>query len=124
MNWLTIKNVSISIVFISVLAITACDSDSVNGASDVEGSGAVVDTGQTQCYDNENPISPPGVGEPFYGQDGQFDGVSFSFRDNGNGTVTDLNTGLVWQQIPAMTKYDFYSAGTYANSQTSNAGSS
>lgn len=60
----------------------------------------VVDTAQTNCYDNANPISAPAAGQPFYGQDAQFQGAQFSLRDNGDGTITDLNTGLMWQQTP------------------------
>ncbi|MFX1563136.1 MAG: DUF1566 domain-containing protein [Promethearchaeota archaeon] len=60
----------------------------------------IVDTGQTSCYDNTDVITPPSSGAAFYGQDAQFDGVQPSYQDNGDGTVTDLNTGLMWQQTP------------------------
>ena len=33
---------------------------------------AIVDTGQTKCYDNRGEIAPPKPGQPFYGQDAQF----------------------------------------------------
>jgi hypothetical protein len=56
----------------------------------------VVDTGQTKCYDNRGEMTPPQRGEPFFGQDGQFQGPQPAYKDNGNGTVTDLNTGLTW----------------------------
>ncbi|MFH1242584.1 MAG: DUF1566 domain-containing protein [Pseudomonadota bacterium] len=56
------------------------------------------DTGQHKCYDNEKEIPCPSPGQPFYGQDAQYQGYQLSYTDNGNGTVTDLNTGLVWQQ--------------------------
>jgi hypothetical protein len=59
-----------------------------------------VDTNQSTCYDNEAEIACPGPGEAFYGQDAQHDGLPPSYVDNGDGTVTDLNTGLVWQQTP------------------------
>ena len=32
-------------------------------------------------------------GEPFFGQDGFYEGPKPGYRDNGDGTVTDLNTG-------------------------------
>ncbi len=61
----------------------------------------LVDTGQTGCYDaNGAVITCPAKGAAFYGQDAQFTGNAFSFTDNGNGTVTDNVTGLVWQQTP------------------------
>ncbi|CAK8724559.1 DUF1566 domain-containing protein [Candidatus Electrothrix aarhusensis] len=57
------------------------------------------DTGQTSCYDADgNEILCPAEGEPFYGQDAQYQGVAPSYTDNGDGTVTDNNTGLMWQK--------------------------
>ena len=56
----------------------------------------VVDTGQTKCYDNNGEIAPPKPGQPFYGQDAQHPGPAPSYRDNGDGTVSDLNTRLIW----------------------------
>ena len=60
----------------------------------------VVDTGQTECYDSRIEIASPEEGEPFYGQDAQYDGIQPAYQDNGDGTVTDMNTGLMWQQNP------------------------
>jgi hypothetical protein len=60
----------------------------------------IVDTGQVQCYNNSRVISCPEPGEAFYGQDAQHDGDQPAYKDNGDGTVTDLNTGLMWQQDP------------------------
>ncbi len=56
----------------------------------------IVGTGQTRCYDNHHPISPPQPGQPFYGQDAQHPGPKPAYRDLGDGTIADLNTGLVW----------------------------
>ncbi|NQT74390.1 MAG: DUF1566 domain-containing protein [Chloroflexi bacterium] len=60
----------------------------------------IVDTGQKTCYDNSVAITYPEEGEAFYGQDAQYAGAQPNYRDNGDGTVTDLNTGLMWQQDP------------------------
>ena len=60
----------------------------------------VVDTGQTNCYNNTQAIPAPLPGQAFYGQDAQEPGVPAAYRNNGNGTVTDLNTGLMWQRSP------------------------
>ena len=62
------------------------------------GAYAVVDTGQTNCYNNTTNISPPAPGQPFYGQDGNIAGKQPSYRTNSDGTVSDLNTGLMWVQ--------------------------
>ena len=56
------------------------------------------DTGIHKCYDAGKEIPCPSPGQPFYGQDAQYDGPQPAYRDNGDGTVTDLNTGLMWQQ--------------------------
>lgn len=56
----------------------------------------VVDTGQTTSYRSN-------AGELF-GQNAQYAGHAPSCRDNGDGTITDLNTGLMWTQNPGMKK--------------------
>jgi hypothetical protein len=62
----------------------------------------VVDTQQAGCYDDAQQITCPDPGEPFHGQDAQYHGVACAYVGNGDGTVTDLNTGLTWQQTPAL----------------------
>ncbi|MBD3399415.1 MAG: DUF1566 domain-containing protein [Candidatus Coatesbacteria bacterium] len=96
-----------------LFAVAACDSVAAAGDGEAAGDGSVVDTEQSTCYDNTGPINPPGSGEAFYGQDAQYDGVQPSYRDNGDGTVTDLNTGLVWQQDFAG-RMSWEEAGDYA----------
>lgn len=61
---------------------------------------SIVDTGQAICYDNSAEMSCPGSLERFSGQDAQYLGNQPGYADNGDGTVTDLNTGLMWQQDP------------------------
>lgn len=58
----------------------------------------IVDTDQKKCYNTISQINPPAPGEAFFGQDAQYDGFQPSYQDNGDGTVTDLVTGLMWQQ--------------------------
>lgn len=60
----------------------------------------IVDTGQNRCYSDSREIPYPKKGEPFYGQDAQYTANSPSYSDNGDGTVTDLVTGLMWQKTP------------------------
>ena len=60
----------------------------------------LVDTRQTICYDDEISVSCPAQGEAFYGQDGSYEQAQPSYQDNGDGTVTDGITGLMWQQDP------------------------
>ena len=61
----------------------------------------VVDTGQDQCFGSELPIDCPDPGEPFRGQDAQYEGAAPSFEVGDDGlTVFDLQTGLTWVQCP------------------------
>lgn len=60
----------------------------------------IVGTGQTACYGDRGPIDPPDPGEPFCGQDAQRGTTPPHYRDNGDGTVTDTVTGLMWQRDP------------------------
>ena len=63
-----------------------------------------VDTGQDRCYNNTHEIRYPTPGDAFFGQDAQYRGAGPSYRDNGDGTVTDLVTGLMWQKDPGPKK--------------------
>ena len=56
----------------------------------------IPDSGQTKCYDATGETVCPLPEEPFFGQDANYQGPPFSLMDNQDGTVTDLNTGLVW----------------------------
>lgn len=61
----------------------------------------VVDTNQTKCYNNTVEITPPAAGQPFYGQDAQYQGNQPSYTLSGDGlTVYDNNTKLTWQRSP------------------------
>jgi len=64
------------------------------------GSFSVVDTGQDTCYDDSGAIPCPDPGEAFYGQDAQHTGNTPGYTDNGDGTITDNVTGLMWQKSP------------------------
>lgn len=60
---------------------------------------AIADTGQSRCYGPHGPIACPArPDEPFFGQDAQFRRHPQRYRDNGDGTVSDLVTGLMWEK--------------------------
>lgn len=69
----------------------------------------IVDTGQNTCYNDASEISFPSEGSAFYGQDAQYYGTQPSYQDNGDGTITDLNTGLMWVKDPG-DKMTYYQA--------------
>jgi hypothetical protein len=65
-----------------------------------EGPYPIVDTGQTAFYGNTNAIAEPTDGDTFSNQDASYTGNQPSYTDNGDGTITDNVTGLMWAQTP------------------------
>jgi len=60
---------------------------------------AVAPTGQTACYGADGHVMACALrGAALSGQDAQHATTTLRYRDNGDGTVSDLNTGLMWQQ--------------------------
>jgi hypothetical protein len=77
---------------------------------------AVVDTGQLVCYGvNGEAIPAPPPGQPLHGQDAQYRGLPPTYHGNTNGTVTDLNTGLIWQKTPPKEPLTWQQAKEYAD---------
>ncbi len=96
----------------------------------------VVDTGQTQCFNNHQSISCPFMNESFYGQDSNYIGNQPNYTlsgdgltvydnvtgltwqqnpdRNGDGTVTDQATSLMWMQSDSLTNYNWQEALEYA----------
>jgi len=83
----------------------------------------IVETGVHDFYSNTAKIAAPKVGEAFYGQDASYQGFEPSYTDNGNGTITDNVTGLIWQKdmgskityTDAFTKADTMTLGGYTD---------
>lgn len=62
----------------------------------------VVDTKQHYCFSDTSVIS---CGQSFTEQDAQYQGNEPSYTDNGNGTITDNNTGLMWTKAAETKQY-------------------
>jgi hypothetical protein len=74
----------------------------------------VPDTGQSKCYDDTREIPCPNLGDPFFGQDGNYQGSQPSYQLSADSLiVTDLNTGLMWQQADDGIPKDWASAISY-----------
>jgi hypothetical protein len=60
----------------------------------------IIDTGQQICYGNRSRMACTAPNRSFfgdfYGQDAQYRGVQPRYKDNHDGTINDLNTGLMW----------------------------
>ncbi|MBU2997253.1 DUF1566 domain-containing protein [Cellulophaga baltica] len=76
----------------------------------------LTDTGQDKFYnDKGEEIAAPKEGEKYYGQDAQFIGIHPAYTDNNDGTITDINTGLMWQKTPDFERHNFYDAFKYVD---------
>ncbi|AGF76657.1 Protein of unknown function (DUF1566) [Desulfocapsa sulfexigens DSM 10523] len=74
------------------------------------------DTGQNKCYDAQGAeIVCPTAGQPFLGQDAQYQGATSVFRDNGNQTVSDQQSGLMWMKSSDDIARRWQDAITYCN---------
>ncbi|WP_415718561.1 DUF1566 domain-containing protein [Maridesulfovibrio sp.] len=79
-----------SILTFIVAAILTCP------ATVWAGNYPIVDSGQEACFDNSRQIQCPAKGDSFYGQDAQYKGNQPRYKDNGDGTISDIVTGLMW----------------------------
>jgi len=105
------------LVFVSVvlmLTLTGCGTEE-NTASEANdpGSYKITDTGQTTSYNDDGDEISPEEGDAYYGQDGNYTGTAESFTDNGDTTITDNVTGLMWQQVPSDDHMSYEEAQAY-----------
>ncbi|MCG8698951.1 MAG: DUF1566 domain-containing protein [Bacteroidales bacterium] len=77
----------------------------------------IIHTGVTEYSGSTSSISKPSKSDSFYGQDADYLNNIANYTDNGNGTITDNITGLVWQKDPGE-KMTFPDCFTNANSST------
>ncbi|MBI4789724.1 MAG: DUF1566 domain-containing protein, partial [Chloroflexi bacterium] len=91
-----------AVLLLGVLTLIACSATTIGAQTiaSVTLSYAIVDTGQTHCYNNTQQIVCPQTSAAFFGQDAQYSGNAPRYQDNGDGTITDLTTGLMWQTSP------------------------
>ncbi|MEP5339773.1 MAG: DUF1566 domain-containing protein [Algibacter sp.] len=98
----TMKIVFINLV-IGTLLLSSCDDDDNTSTiepndnlPDITGF-PIVGTNQTTFFDLETATSTQSEGDDFYGQNANYLGNIPNYEDNGDGTVTDMVTGLMWQ---------------------------
>ena len=108
------KLIFLAILAASVLVATGCNTASVSQNHETpKVSYVVTDSLQSVAYDDEGNIIEVSEGEAYYGQDSHYTTVLPSYTDNGDGTVTDNNTGLMWQQDPPSDKMSYEEAVEY-----------
>lgn len=123
------KKFAISTVAILVICLSGCSdslvaSKSITTVNNMKASTpkvqfVIVDTSQDRCFDNVGgDLKCPEEGGVLYGQDAQYSGVQASYTDNGDKTVTDNNTGLMWQKTPDFDQYSYDDAINYCRGLT------
>ena len=75
---------------------------------------SIVDTEQDRCFSDVQEVPYPAARQPFFGQDAQYQGLTPAYKDNGDGTITDLNTGLMWVKSPGTSKRTYRQAAAGA----------
>ncbi len=93
------------IIIISLSSFTGCDKEAIEADNkntevilpDITGY-PIVETNQSKFYNNSNEINSPSTGSSFYGQDAHYTGNAPRYKNNGDGTITDLVTGLMWSK--------------------------
>jgi len=79
------------------IACNKDDDDSIPKENSITGY-KIVDTGVKYFYNSTSIISEPLSNQAFYGQDATYSNNQPNYTDNGNGTITDNITGLIWEQ--------------------------
>ncbi len=93
---LSIISMALGVVFILSACSSSSNSDSDSSSSEPlpVASFTVVDTNQAICYDTSGSIIVCGASTT--GQDAEYTGNAPNYTNNGDSTITDNNTGLMW----------------------------
>jgi ribonuclease BN (tRNA processing enzyme) len=93
------KNFSGTIIYgKDLLSLPLKQNSSTSKNTNLKYSYPIVDTKVQDYYSDTQEISKPSAGEAFYGQDANYKGNQPSYTKNGDGTVSDHVTGLMWEQ--------------------------
>ncbi|MCG8124680.1 MAG: DUF1566 domain-containing protein [Candidatus Thiodiazotropha taylori] len=74
----------------------------------------VPDTGQFGCFNNRQRVTCKDTQQRFRGQDGHYS-ARLAYRDNRDGTISDLVTGLRWQQAHNAQRLSYMDAQSACN---------
>jgi hypothetical protein len=102
------------LVSVLLILLLGCASNS-NVKSPVVDKAQLPDTGQSRYFNEDGDVisAPEDEADVYFGQDAAYPGNELSYHDNGDGTVTDLNTGLMWQKSPEYYRFKFEEGQEY-----------
>ncbi len=92
------------VLFILLYLVSGCTTGAVEPIVQVTPTSTptffpIEDTGLQHCYNYIGIVPCTEEGGVLYGQDANYLGHTFQFIDNNNGTVSDMVSGLTWQQV-------------------------
>uniref|UniRef100_UPI0040476E6D Lcl C-terminal domain-containing protein n=1 Tax=Mariniflexile sp. TaxID=1979402 RepID=UPI0040476E6D len=110
-----IYNIKIVSLFATIILAISCKSDKTSKLSTNENSYVQVATGQISLYNEDgNIVTDLKPTDSLFGQDANYlKGKKMAYQNNGDGAIKDLNTGLVWQEIPTSEGFDWQGAKEY-----------
>jgi hypothetical protein len=94
-----LESLIIGLMIITLVSTTGCKANStkavIDNLPDSKGY-PVVGTNQTKFYNDSGEMAAPAKGGAYYGQNASYPGNVPSYTNNGDGTITDNVTGLMW----------------------------
>ncbi len=108
----------VTILLVPVLFMSGCGSSSSSSsatASSTIASFVIVDTNQAVCYDSLGATIT--CGASYAGQDAEYAGPAPDYTNNGDSTVTDNNTSLMWAAT-TINNVDYADSVTTATAST------
>ena len=89
-------------ILLVIIILSACETENKSPADNpvpTSHSYTIVDTGVKDFYSDNAIITEPSKTDSYYGQDAHYKGYQASYTDNGDGTITDNVTGLIWERV-------------------------
>jgi hypothetical protein len=106
-KYLLLKGITIALAIIAINSVGICQTQLYK----------IVGTAQTNSYNNSGIISLATIGQSFYGQNSNHPGNIPEYTDNGDGTITDKISGLMWEKTTDKNgdgTINYYDKKTYA----------
>lgn len=122
----TKKTINLMGMYVLILSLVVfnigCSDDSEDTTSEeitLDSGYPIASTNQKLCYGDSGLIDCPSEGQDFYGQDATYStGSDLSYTNNGDGTITDNITGLIWAQDQSSQTMPWSQASSYCESLT------
>ena len=101
--------ITISLLFVTSLQYCSDKKKDLKKIKNQTNNYAQIATGQISTYGEDGQvIETLKQGDTLFGQDANYlKGKKMSYQKSDNGVTTDLNSGLMWQEIPTSEGFDW-----------------